>query len=71
VVVRCYESLPQQGEALVGLEETFTTCKPPYEIYRELFSREQGPQEPTHSFVFRCQALLAQIPDNISEKVQC
>jgi hypothetical protein len=57
-------------EALAGLEETFTIRKPPYEIYRELFSREQGPQEPTHSFVFRCRALLAQIPENMSEKVQ-
>jgi hypothetical protein len=57
-------------EALAGLEETFTIRKPPYELYRELFSREQGPMEPTHSFVFRCRALLAQIPENKSEKVQ-
>lgn len=64
------KAFPSWEEALAGLEETFTIRKPPYEIYRELFSREQGPQEPTHRFIFRCRALLAQIPDNMSEKVQ-
>ena len=53
------KAFPSWEEALAGLEETFTIRKPPYEIYRELFSRDQGPQEPTLRFVFRCRALLA------------
>ena len=37
------KAFPRREEALAGLGKTFTIRKPPYEIYRELFSRFRIP----------------------------
>ena len=46
-------------EALI---HNFGEDKPPYKIFKELFSREQSPSEPTDVFISHARALLAKLP---------
>ncbi|ENN80877.1 hypothetical protein YQE_02709, partial [Dendroctonus ponderosae] len=48
-------------DAMEALQHAFGRNQPPYQIYRELFSREQG-KEPTDIFINKARALLAKLP---------
>lgn len=49
-------------EAIKSLRHAFGYNKPPHQIYRELFSKEQGEHEPTDVFVANARALLSRLP---------
>ncbi|KAJ8928503.1 hypothetical protein NQ314_018937 [Rhamnusium bicolor] len=49
-------------EALLALKHAYGYAKPPHQIYRELFSREQNEDEPTDIFISKCRALLSYLP---------
>ncbi|KAK5650128.1 hypothetical protein RI129_001157 [Pyrocoelia pectoralis] len=49
-------------DALKALRHAFGFNKPPHQIFRELFSKEQGEKEPTDVFVTSARALLARLP---------
>ena len=51
-------------EVLDGLRRTYGRVKPAHAVFRELFSKSQGNNEPTDVFVRNCRALLAQLPEN-------
>lgn len=51
-------------EALKALRHAFGCHKPAYQIYRELFSREQENNEKTDIFVSKCRSLLSRLPEN-------
>lgn len=48
-------------DAMEALQHAFGRNQPPYQIYRELFSKEQG-KEPTDIFVNKARALLSKLP---------
>ncbi|KAK4881026.1 hypothetical protein RN001_004345 [Aquatica leii] len=48
--------------ALKSLRHAFGYNKPPYQIFRELFSKEQGDKEPTDIFVANARSLLSRLP---------
>lgn len=49
-------------EALEALRHAYGNVKPAYQIYRELFSREQKADETTDLFISKARALLAKLP---------
>ena len=49
-------------DAVKAVRHSFGENKPPYKIFRELFSREQSLSEPTDIFVSHARALLAKLP---------
>lgn len=49
-------------EAIEALISAYGVKKPPYQIYQELFSRQQEETEKTDIFVSRARALFAQLP---------
>ncbi|KAJ8930957.1 hypothetical protein NQ314_016192 [Rhamnusium bicolor] len=49
-------------EALLALRHAYGYAKPPHQVYRELFSREQNEDEPTDIFISKCRALLSYLP---------
>ncbi|KAL1487939.1 hypothetical protein ABEB36_015322 [Hypothenemus hampei] len=54
-------SNPTWTQAIESLRHAFGRSQPPYQIYRELFSKEQG-KEPTDVFINKTRALLAKLP---------
>ncbi|KAJ8944361.1 hypothetical protein NQ314_009493 [Rhamnusium bicolor] len=55
-------SITTFDEALLALRHAYGYAKPPHQIYRELFSREQNEDEPTDIFISKCRALLSYLP---------
>lgn len=49
-------------DALSALRHSFGINKPPHKIFRELFARQQGDNEPTDVFVSAARALLSRLP---------
>ncbi|XP_028168526.1 uncharacterized protein LOC114358696 isoform X2 [Ostrinia furnacalis] len=59
------------AQAVELLQQTFGPRLPPYKLYRQIFSREQGNNESTDVFVCNLRALFAQLPPrSLSEEVQ-
>lgn len=55
-------SITSWDDALKSLKHAFGFNKPPHQIFRELFSKEQGDKETTDVFVSSARALLARLP---------
>ncbi|KAK4874367.1 hypothetical protein RN001_013727 [Aquatica leii] len=49
-------------DAITSLRHAFGYNKPPYQIFRKLFSKEQGDKEPTDIFVANARSLLSRLP---------
>lgn len=57
-------------DAIQTLRAAYGVKKPPYQVYQELFSMEHKLDVSTDIFVCRARALLSNIPDALTEKVQ-
>lgn len=53
-----------------NLCETYSVKLLAFRVYRELFSREQDDKESTELFISKARALISQLPDQLTEKVQ-
>ncbi|KAF5281911.1 hypothetical protein FQR65_LT14437 [Abscondita terminalis] len=49
-------------DALKSLRHAFGCNKPPHQIFRELFTKEQGDREPTDVFISNARSLLSRLP---------
>ncbi|XP_031333832.1 uncharacterized protein LOC116163842 [Photinus pyralis] len=56
-------SMPTWIDALKALCHAFGFNKPPHQIFRELFSKEQAENEATELFVANARSLLSRLPD--------
>jgi gag-polyprotein putative aspartyl protease len=63
-------SISTWEQAICALRNAFGKKRAPFQVYKELFRSEQGIEIPTDLFVSKCRALLSEIPDQLSEKVQ-
>ncbi|KAK4876523.1 hypothetical protein RN001_009029 [Aquatica leii] len=53
------------------LKSTFGPAKPPYRVYRELFTQEQDLKTKTDVFICKARSILAQLPtDTLTEATQ-
>lgn len=58
------------ANAVSAFREAFSRKLPPYLIFREIFSRDQGAGETTECFVCRVRALLSQLPYELPMEAQ-
>lgn len=58
------DSVENFEQAITSLRSAFGYAKPAHQIYRELFSHEQGYDENTDLFISKARALFSQLPKN-------
>lgn len=57
-------------EATDKIKQAFAPKRPEYRVYMEIFGKKQDKFTPTDTFIFQKRALLAEIPDELTEKIQ-
>lgn len=64
------ETVPTWNDALEALRASYGPTKPAYQIYRDIFAKEQASDESTDLFVARVRSLFAKLTDKPSESIQ-
>lgn len=64
------ETIQTWQEAVEALRASYGPDKPPYQIYRELFSREQKDDESTDVFISHARSLISKLKEKPSETIQ-